>query len=123
MKQVSVFEGNELKNLPPALEGHGARCFLLGTSSDGKELHIPLSDDLLSKHILFLGSIGTGKTNGIFQIVSQLRNRISSNDVMIIFDTKGDFYDTFYRKGDIVIATMKKQQVLMEQITGTFSMR
>ncbi len=108
MKQVSIFEGNELKNSPPALDGRGARCFLLGTSSDGKELRIPLSDDLLSKHILFLGSIGTGKTNGIFQIVSQLRDRMSSNDVMIVFDTKGDFYDTFYRKGDIVISNDEK---------------
>lgn len=108
MKQVSVFEGNELKSSAPSLEGRDSRCFLLGTGGDGKEARIPLSDDLLSKHILFLGGIGTGKTNGIFQIVSQLRDRMASNDVMLIFDTKGDFYNTFYRKGDVVISNDEK---------------
>lgn len=108
MKQISVFEGNELKNSPPALNERDLRCFLLGTSGDGKEVRIPLSDDLLSKHILFLGGIGTGKTNGIFQIVSQLRERMTSNDVMLIFDTKGDFYNAFHRKGDIVISNDEK---------------
>lgn len=108
MKQILVFEGNELRNSPPPLDERNPRCFLLGTAGEGKEVRIPLSDDLLSKHILFLGGIGTGKTNGIFQIVAQLRERMNHNDVMLIFDTKGDFYGEFYRKGDIVISNDDK---------------
>ena len=53
---------------------------------------------------MFLGGIGTGKTNAFFQIVRQLRAGITRDDVMIIFDTKGDFYREFYRPGDIVIS-------------------
>jgi type IV secretory pathway TraG/TraD family ATPase VirD4 len=54
--------------------------------------------------MLFLGSIGTGKTNAIFQILAQLRRSMADNDVMVIFDTKGDFHQGFYKNGDIVIS-------------------
>ena len=33
---------------------------------------------------------------------------MTPNDVMIIFDTKGDYYNTFYREGDIVISNDEK---------------
>lgn len=108
MKNIQVFEGHELKSNPPALQSDGARCRLSGTDSSGKDVFIPLDDNLFSQHLLFLGSIGTGKTNGIFQIISQLRSSMTSNDVMIIFDTKGDYYNTFYRMGDIVISNDEK---------------
>ncbi len=53
---------------------------------------------------MLIGGIGTGKTNAFFQMISQIQNKMSQNDVMIIFDTKGDFYDEFHRPGDIVIS-------------------
>jgi len=108
MKQTSVFDGNELKQTVPQMESTGVRCFLSGKNGDGNTAKVPLSDDLLSKHMLFLGGIGMGKTNGIFQIISQLRERMTSNDVMLIFDTKGDFYNAFYKPGDIVISNDDK---------------
>jgi type IV secretory pathway TraG/TraD family ATPase VirD4 len=108
IKQTSVFEGNELKQSVPAIDSSGVRCFLLGKGGDGNPIKVPLSEDLLSKHVLFLGGIGMGKTNGIFQMLSQLRERMTENDVMLIFDTKGDFYKTFYRTGDIVISNDDK---------------
>jgi len=70
---------------------------------------IPLDEGLLSRHIMFLGSIGTGKTNAISQIIQQLRDEMSSEDVMIVFDSKGDFYNDFYRHGlDVVISNDSK---------------
>jgi len=108
VKNIQVFEGNELKQSPPNLPMSEARCQLQGTDSSGRNIFIPLDDNLFSQHMMFLGSIGTGKTNGIFQIISQLRSSMTSNDVMIIFDTKGDFYNAFYRKGDIVISNDDK---------------
>jgi type IV secretory pathway TraG/TraD family ATPase VirD4 len=53
---------------------------------------------------MFLGEIGAGKTNAIQQLIQQIRRTLKSNDIMFIFDTKGDFYREFYRKGDIVIS-------------------
>ena len=108
MKNIQVFEGHELKSNLPSLPLNGARCRLAGRDSSGNDVFIPLDDNLFSQHLLFLGSIGTGKTNGIFQIISQLRNSMTSNDVMIVFDTKGDYYNTFYRPGDIVISNDEK---------------
>jgi type IV secretory pathway TraG/TraD family ATPase VirD4 len=108
MKNIEVFEGHELKPDPPILPTVGARCQFLGVDSVGGKAFIPLNDHLFSHHILFLGSIGTGKTNGIFQIISQLRKTMTPNDVMIVFDTKGDYYNTFYHEGDIVISNDEK---------------
>jgi type IV secretory pathway TraG/TraD family ATPase VirD4 len=108
MKTSSVFDGNELKQKPPVLSASGSRCSLIGKDETGAEQRVPLNEEILSKHLLFLGGIGTGKTNAIFQIVKQLRQSMTSNDVMLIFDTKGDFYNAFYMPGDIVIANDKK---------------
>ncbi len=108
IKQSSVFEGNELQQGCPALDPQNARCFLQGTISNGQIFDLPLSEELMSKHMLFLGGIGMGKTNGIFQIISQLRQKMTDSDVMLIFDTKGDYYKAFYRPGDIVISNDRK---------------
>lgn len=108
MTKTMVFEGNELSRTVPINNSTGARCAISGRDTNGKSANFPLSDDLLSKHLLFIGGIGMGKTNGIFQILSQLREHMTSDDVMVIFDTKGDFYETFYRQGDIVISNDEK---------------
>ncbi|HEY3311962.1 MAG TPA: type IV secretion system DNA-binding domain-containing protein [Anaerolineales bacterium] len=108
MKAISVFEGNNLLTNAPILPIPNARCRLEGIGLAGQDIYVPIDDYLFSQHMLFLGSIGTGKTNGIFQIISQLRNSMTLNDVMVIFDTKGDFYNSFYRKGDIVISNDEK---------------
>lgn len=108
MTKTVVFEGNDLSHTVPSSGAQQARCEIHGQDAGGKPAVFPLSDDLLSKHLLFIGGIGMGKTNGIFQILSQLRNHMTSNDVMLIFDTKGDFYDSFYRQGDIVISNDEK---------------
>lgn len=108
MSKTTVFEGNQLNRQAPAVLSDNARCAIRGTDAESRCVSFPLSDDLLSKHLLFIGGIGMGKTNGIFQILSQLRNHMTSNDVMLIFDTKGDFYESFYQPGDIVISNDEK---------------
>lgn len=70
-----------------------------------------LDESLLSKHILLAGGIGTGKTNVLNYFISNMRDRMSDNDVMVIFDSKGDFYNTFYRPGDIVVSNDEKTNV------------
>ncbi len=108
MTKTMVFEGNELSRTVPVNNSSQARCAIRGQDASGKPASFPFSDDLLSKHLLFIGGIGMGKTNGIFQIMSQLRNNMTSNDVMVVFDTKGDFYESFFRQGDIVISNDDK---------------
>ncbi len=68
-----------------------------------------LDEDFLSKHMLLIGGTGCGKTNVFYHIVKQLKSRMAPNDVMIIFDTKGDFFKKFYNKNkDYVIANSKE---------------
>lgn len=104
MKKIEVFDGNELQQLPILYPTNDPRCAFIGTSPDGKDLYVPVDDNLLSRHMMLLGGIGTGKTNAFNQIIGQLRDSMTRDDIMIIFDTKGDFYKTFYRPGDIVIS-------------------
>ena len=57
-----------------------------------------MNNDILSKHLLLLGGIGCGKTNVINFIIESLQCRMTNDDVMLIFDTKGDFKKKFYRQ-------------------------
>jgi type IV secretory pathway TraG/TraD family ATPase VirD4 len=66
-----------------------------------------ISDSQFSKNILFLGGTGSGKTNAINTILTQIRAQMTADDVMIVFDTKGDFADRFYStdKGDLILGS------------------
>lgn len=100
----SVLFGNELKRTVPSIPDRSPVFFFQGTDIQGVHRNISISQDILSKHLLLLGGIGTGKTNAFFQMLGQVTNTLTPNDVMIIFDTKGDFYREFYRPGDVVIS-------------------
>ena len=103
-QQTSVLFGDELHYAPPQLPYTRAAIGLSGQTATGDPASLSFSDDILSKHLLLLGGIGTGKTNTFCQILARLPQQLSANDVVIIFDTKGDFYKEFYRPGDVVIS-------------------
>lgn len=65
----------------------------------GKDYDIPLTESVLSKHILFSGSIGSGKTTAMNGLMDSIIRQMTADDVMIVFDTKGDFRRKFYRAG------------------------
>lgn len=66
---------------------------------------IGFDDALLSRHVLFLGGIGTGKTVGMTALVRSLRQQADDGDVFVFFDTKGDYHSEFFRQGDITLGT------------------
>lgn len=90
-----VIEGQKLLN-NPITRGN---FHVDGKNSDGWYFN----DDLLSKHMLAIGSIGSGKTNIIYYIVREIIKNITEEDVLVFFDSKGDFLKRFYHKGDYVI--------------------
>ena len=100
----SVLFGNELKQVAPSISESNPVMFFKGVDNQGIHREVPISNSLLSRHFMLIGGIGTGKTNAFFQMMSQLKNTLNENDVMIIFDTKGDFYKEFYTPGDVVIS-------------------
>lgn len=78
---------------------------VLANLISNRETKIPLTDDVLSRHILYMGTTGSGKTTAINQLLKQLIKGMSDNDTMVIFDTKGDFRKLFYRPGkDVIIS-------------------
>lgn len=88
----------------PQIQEANPLLALTGTDGAGNRAAIPISAQTLGKHIMLLGGIGTGKTNAFNQILARLRDALGGDSVVIIFDTKGDFYRTFYRPGDVVIS-------------------
>lgn len=81
-----------------------ARFAIPGTSHDGRPMIIPVGEHLLSRHMLLLGGIGTGKSNAFNHLIRNVTRSLTNDDVVIIFDTKGDFYKEFYQEGDVVIS-------------------
>lgn len=67
-------------------------------------MRIPVGEQMLSRHLLLLGGIGTGKSNAFHFLIRNVRSSLTDRDVAIIFDTKGDFYREFYQPGDVVIS-------------------
>ena len=107
-----AFRGNMLSENQPPLAVPSPKVTLPGTYN-GKHMTFSVNDDMLSKHFMFIGGTGSGKTNTIYYFIDQLR-KMSADDVMIIFDTKGDFFKRFYRPGDVVIGNSKQYDNISE---------
>lgn len=103
-QKATVLFGDVLRQDAPMIREERPVMFLKGTDNQGSHRAIPISESVLSRHFKLIGGIGTGKTNAFFQMISQIKDRLTSDDIMIIFDTKGDFYQEFYEPGDIVIS-------------------
>ena len=88
-------------NSPPPLKD--SDIIRIDGEFSGRRSCFGIDESALSKHTLFVGGTGSGKTNLFYHFVSQLMKRMTSNDVMLIFDSKGDFYNKFYKPGDQVI--------------------
>ena len=111
---VSVCEGQELRMRVPSAaktmqsatpqSPRPINIVFSGKNGEGALDRFILNEKLLSQHLMLIGGIGSGKTNTFNQILQSIVPQLSARDVMIIFDTKGDFYKEFYRPGDIVIS-------------------
>lgn len=104
---TKVIHGNSIKDNRPPETKNNAKIILSGKFNNINTT-FSMDNDLLSKHMMLVGSTGCGKTTLFYHIINQLRRNISKDDVMIIFDSKGDFYNKFYREGDYVIGNSKQ---------------
>jgi type IV secretory pathway TraG/TraD family ATPase VirD4 len=101
---TSILEGTTVQPTP---EVAGARPVgqPMRAVLRGKTGAILFDSAYLSKHVLFLGGIGTGKTKSMMQLVRDLRASAEPDDVFVFFDTKGDFLEEFGQRGDAVISS------------------
>ena len=101
--EVKVLFGKRLtpEDRPPQCSNK--KDIMLSFISDNEDI-MDVTESQLSKHTLLIGGIGSGKTNCFNFIVSGLNCMMTSKDVMLIFDTKGDFYGKFFdKRSDCVI--------------------
>ncbi len=104
--RVSILEGQSLRRadgvIGSAVEREKQQIFRVVHGRNGA---LRFDQDYLSRHVLFLGGIGTGKTDAMKHFVKTLLEKASSDDVFVVFDTKADFLKAFYRAGDAVISS------------------
>lgn len=104
---TTIIHGNSInQNIPPIMHGGQSVVNIPGYFNQ-KRMHVVFSEDTLSKHTLLIGGTGCGKTNVFNYFVQQIKCQLKQDDVMIIFDTKGDFLRQFYSVGDVVISNLK----------------
>jgi Type IV secretion-system coupling protein DNA-binding domain len=102
-KWVHVLEGESVEDAGRVVGAEFNDKVPLRAVVQGVDSAFRFGDELLSKHVLFLGSIGSGKTNAMQALFSSLRESANPSDVFVVFDTKGDFLEHFYQDGDAVI--------------------
>ena len=100
MSHQIIFGSSVLTNTPPSVPD--PRIEFPGQVLNGSR-GFRLNEDLLARHVLLLGGSGCGKTNAFCYTLENLRRTMTQDDIAIIFDTKGEFYDLFSRPGDYVI--------------------
>lgn len=81
------------KNSPPPVTAKDIVTF--HGIHQNQESYFGMTADHLDKHTLLIGSTGCGKTTQMNTMIDQLQRQMTPNDVMIIFDSKGDFYQRF----------------------------
>jgi len=97
-----VIYGKLLENNAPPPDIPKAVVHIPGKFND-QDSPFGISEEMLSKHVLLVGGTGSGKTNLFYHIVKQLKRKLTKDDIMLIFDSKGDFHRKFHASGDIVI--------------------
>jgi len=81
---------------------------------------ITFEDSIIAKHILFLGGIGTGKTNAINYLVKNIIAKMDKEDKIIFFDTKGD-YLKFYNESNTNHFVISNKEDESEKIEKTLN--
>lgn len=100
MRHQIIFGTSVVNNEPPSI-GKPTISFP-GKAITGQS-GFQINEDIMSRHILLLGGSGCGKTNSFCYTVEALRKSMRDEDIAIIFDTKGEFFDEFSCPGDYVI--------------------
>ena len=103
-----ILFGNSVSKNSPLPPSSSAKVRLTG-KHDGKPSSFTLGNDELSKHTMLIGGTGCGKTTLFYHFIDQIKRTMTPSDVMIVFDSKGDFYNKFHDKTkDLVIGNSKQ---------------
>ena len=90
--RIEVIDGDTFnKTFPSKLQNP----MISFTDSRNQNNRLDFDENMMSTHILILGGIGTGKSNTFYHFLDQIIPKMTSDDILLIFDTKGDFVNRF----------------------------
>lgn len=105
---VVTIQGDSIqKTTPPRTTRPGSYVTIRGEHR-GTPATISLDNELLSRHMLLIGGTGIGKTNVFNFLIKAIKKQMGPDDVMIVFDTKGDFLKRFPGSNDAVIGSSRE---------------
>ena len=93
MNPNTIYGENLSANRPPQLASNDAMRF--SGVFKNTNTAFGMNEDHLSKHTILIGSTGCGKTTLMNKMIEQTLKSLTADDVVIIFDSKGDFYSRF----------------------------
>jgi len=96
--------GNTVLKEPPAIPSLSN-----GIVFKGDEHDFVFSQEQLSKGCLILGSTGSGKTTIFKSALNHSIPSMTENDVMFVFDSKGDFYSKYSSGNDCVVISARDE--------------
>lgn len=100
MREQVIYGTSVTENPTPSISDQlvrfPGRCY-----ADGRSFAI--NDKIMSRHMLLLGGSGCGKTNTFLFAMETILSTMKADDIAIVFDTKGEFFEYFSNPGDYVI--------------------
>jgi type IV secretory pathway TraG/TraD family ATPase VirD4 len=106
--KTKAYQGQLLQDTLPEFE-ETSEINMYGKEVDGIIPVVPLTNKILSQHLFVVGSSGFGKTNFLKGVSRCIRQSLTGDDLMIIFDPKGDYLDLF-KPCDIVIDNVWREE-------------
>lgn len=117
--RIKVKSGINISNTK-APSSSGTPFLTLKGTCRGKLAEVNLDKETIGRHSLLIGGTGCGKTNLLFQIVDQTLAQMGSDDVMIIFDSKGDYYRQFKNRANAMVIGNSAEYVPVSQKWNIF---
>ncbi|MBQ6594071.1 MAG: type IV secretion system DNA-binding domain-containing protein [Clostridia bacterium] len=112
---IRVQYGSDASKNPVPVSGGQAFLTLPG-SCLGRPANLTVDTDTVSRHMLLVGGTGVGKTNLMFRMVDQTIRRMGPDDVMLIFDSKGDYYEKFRsRTSNVVVGNSAEYDAVSQK--------